>query len=243
MKIEVLRVGLWKKYSVRPTVSTEKCFSKPKHFEPTELTPPPILRFSMEERHWKILMITKCSFYTSGLTISHTTSTFSPIFRNFWNVLFKLVKFTWKLAREFAVPATSYPPLLCTFSLISYTKFSAAVATKYVTFWFYSSRGCYFNFERNLTFFKHYTQQNCYMDCVTSELIKHCNCSTFYLPRFEYIDVCTLQNNSCVKAIYTQLQRAVFLKKDQCDCLPGCTIISYDFETHYSPIRNSTKDV
>lgn len=43
-------------------------------------------------------------------------------------------------------------------------------------------RGCYVNSERPLLFFKHYTQRNCEMECLTNYTLAQCGCVKFAMP-------------------------------------------------------------
>lgn len=43
-------------------------------------------------------------------------------------------------------------------------------------------RGCYFNSERQLRFFKSYSQQKCQLECFSNYLKMTCGCVTFSLP-------------------------------------------------------------
>lgn len=80
------------------------------------------------------------------------------------------------------------------------------------------------------------------MDCAATAIIKKCKCSTYYFPSFRNTKQCNVRQYSCVKSVYNTLQDVIVLNKDNCNCLPSCTQISYDLESHYSPIRNSSKD-
>lgn len=44
-------------------------------------------------------------------------------------------------------------------------------------------RECYFPSERQLKYFKIYTQLNCHLECLTEFTLKTCNCVNFYMPR------------------------------------------------------------
>lgn len=44
------------------------------------------------------------------------------------------------------------------------------------------ARGCYFQSERQLRFFKKYNQKNCRLECLTDYRTKECGCSSFAMP-------------------------------------------------------------
>lgn len=46
-----------------------------------------------------------------------------------------------------------------------------------------NKRGCVLEGERRLQHFRHYTQRNCYFECVTNYTLEMCNCVSFYMPR------------------------------------------------------------
>lgn len=45
-----------------------------------------------------------------------------------------------------------------------------------------SQRQCFFNSDRQLRFFKKYTQNNCKEECVANFTIQECGCARFYMP-------------------------------------------------------------
>lgn len=44
-------------------------------------------------------------------------------------------------------------------------------------------RRCYFDGERQLKYFRHYTKRNCELECWVNMTQKHCNCVQFWMPR------------------------------------------------------------
>lgn len=44
------------------------------------------------------------------------------------------------------------------------------------------ARGCYFSSERHLRFFRHYTQNNCEMECLSNFTLAQCGCVLFSMP-------------------------------------------------------------
>lgn len=45
-----------------------------------------------------------------------------------------------------------------------------------------SRRQCFFNKERDLKYFKIYTQKNCELECLSNYTVKMCNCTKFSMP-------------------------------------------------------------
>lgn len=44
-------------------------------------------------------------------------------------------------------------------------------------------RQCYFSSERQLKFYKNYTQQNCEVECLANFTLTHCGCVGYHMPR------------------------------------------------------------
>lgn len=44
-------------------------------------------------------------------------------------------------------------------------------------------RQCYFANERQLKYFKIYTQRNCEVECLTNYTLKRCGCVSYHMPR------------------------------------------------------------
>lgn len=53
-------------------------------------------------------------------------------------------------------------------------------------------RQCYYNSERYLRYFKHYTQSNCEVECLTNFTLNYCQCVKFSMPRKQ-------QSHSCIR--------------------------------------------
>lgn len=60
-------------------------------------------------------------------------------------------------------------------------------------------RQCYFNGERNLNFFKIYTQSNCELECLTEFTLKECGCVKFSQPHNSKTKVCNLDKVKCYR--------------------------------------------
>lgn len=64
----------------------------------------------------------------------------------------------------------------------------------------------------------------------------NCNCILYFMPRpYADINICGRQENGCVYEVTKQLQlqrNASFI----CDCLPGCSSISYESEVSMARI-------
>lgn len=103
-------------------------------------------------------------------------------------------------------------------------------------------RQCYFNDERDLRFFKVYTQSNCELECLANFTLQQCDCVKFSMPRDNDAKICGQSDVVCYDKAEDDLL-ADDLKKSlkthseenkrgttDCNCLPSCTSINYDAE-------------
>ena len=97
-------------------------------------------------------------------------------------------------------------------------------------------RGCYFENERKLQFFKSYTKTNCDFECMRNFTLTKCGCVKLSLLRTDGDKLCDVRSLPCYKAIAKSLPNSYYkdrkIKKDNidfpCYCLPSCTQIKYD---------------
>ncbi|KAL9702251.1 hypothetical protein quinque_005769 [Culex quinquefasciatus] len=99
-------------------------------------------------------------------------------------------------------------------------------------------RQCLFNRERQLKFFRVYSQSNCELECLTNFTLLSCGCVPYWMPRsnqtrccetYELKCVLTAQKNLMLLNAQTQIQQQPD-NKNSCDCLPACNSIHYDAE-------------
>lgn len=100
-------------------------------------------------------------------------------------------------------------------------------------------RQCYFSDERDLRFFKIYTQRNCELECLSNYTLSKCGCVKFSSPRDRNAPICGATNIECYNQAEDVLLEQFFkdgLDKSRindgsgCNCLPACTSIAYDAE-------------
>ncbi|XP_037031883.1 pickpocket protein 28-like isoform X1 [Bradysia coprophila] len=104
------------------------------------------------------------------------------------------------------------------------------------------SRQCYFGYERQLKYFKTYTQRNCEMECVSDFIIKKCGCTRFSMPRTNSIPICGASMIQCYHKAEDELLRNNIRdslirsesENSNCNCLPVCTSIKYETEISHS---------
>lgn len=66
------------------------------------------------------------------------------------------------------------------------------------------SRQCYFNHEKQLTFFKTYTQSNCELECLTDFTFRMCGCVKFSMPHDNATPVCDRNKVDCYHSAETK---------------------------------------
>lgn len=91
-------------------------------------------------------------------------------------------------------------------------------------------RGCYFEGEKALKFFKSYTKAQCNFECLTNFTLRRCGCVKFNYPRSQNTSVCTLDDNACsFKALidWPEKDEMSMSFAMPCNCYPPCTDIHY----------------
>ncbi|XP_052127316.1 pickpocket protein 28 [Frankliniella occidentalis] len=100
-----------------------------------------------------------------------------------------------------------------------------------------ASRNCYFTGEKELHFFRVYTLQNCRLECLTNLTWQMCNCTAFYQPQIEGVQVCySTKKITCSNSIEGKY------KDTDCNCLPGCNSLQYDTRSIQSDIVRDDDD-
>lgn len=95
-------------------------------------------------------------------------------------------------------------------------------------------RQCFLSFERQLKYFKIYTQNNCELECLTNYTLNKCGCVKFSMPRTPETPVCAENKIHC----YDRAEDEMLLKEftegraaTECNCMPACTSLVYNAET------------
>lgn len=87
-------------------------------------------------------------------------------------------------------------------------------------------RGCFFEGEKKLIFFKSYTKANCEFECLANETLKACGCVKFSMPRDNNTKVCDENEADCYFDVWKNFPKNQ-QKSQPCDCLKPCTDIKY----------------
>lgn len=96
-------------------------------------------------------------------------------------------------------------------------------------------RGCYFEGEQSLKYFKSYTKLNCEYECLINFTYKHCGCVKLSMPRTENMKVCKYEDIKCYLTVYRSWPNVYFANVQQekefldfpCGCMPPCTQMKY----------------
>lgn len=99
-------------------------------------------------------------------------------------------------------------------------------------------RECFFDHERELKFFRVYSQGNCELECLTNFTEKICGCVRYFMPRTNQTRSCETSEIGCtLKAqirllelhAISRIKQQTYGQRD-CNCLPACYSIQYDAE-------------
>ncbi|GLV34809.1 pickpocket 26 [Carabus blaptoides fortunei] len=110
-----------------------------------------------------------------------------------------------------------------------------------------SRRHCYFPNEKQLRFYKVYTQQNCEVECLTNFTLNRCGCVAYHMPRAQNTPICGSGSTKCVATAQVDLLQQevqseineenleftgeISNSPQKCNCLPACTSLTYNAET------------
>lgn len=104
-------------------------------------------------------------------------------------------------------------------------------------------RRCYFNDERPLRFFRTYSANNCFLECIANFTLAKCNCVKFSMPRTADTKVCDASKIECYFNIYQDMYQHKISNalagrsENRCNCLPPCNSLEYDVEMSQFPFN------
>jgi acid-sensing ion channel, other len=89
-------------------------------------------------------------------------------------------------------------------------------------------RGCYFQGEMKLKYFKVYTKRNCEFECFSKHLFqsRYLNCTPFYMVRTDSMDYCDYRNELELR----ETNYLIFSDNRYCICLKECDSVNYNIE-------------
>lgn len=85
-------------------------------------------------------------------------------------------------------------------------------------------RKCYFDDERQLYYFKHYTKALCDWECHSNWTFRKCGCVKFSMPRNKSMRVCGQNDVKCFMFYYPEYLEESLIP---CNCYPLCNDIEY----------------
>ncbi|KAL7011595.1 hypothetical protein ACKWTF_014338 [Chironomus riparius] len=88
------------------------------------------------------------------------------------------------------------------------------------------ARQCYFYAERNLQFFKSYTENNCQIECLSNKTLEQCGCAKYHMPRGKDTRICMGNDSVCVLKV--DADHDAKIDYYSCDCYPPCTDLKYE---------------
>ncbi|PSN38575.1 Pickpocket protein 28, partial [Blattella germanica] len=118
-------------------------------------------------------------------------------------------------------------------------------------------RNCYFSHEKELTYYRTYTETNCIWDCLAITTLNTCGCLPDYIPDRNGITVCNYSEiPTCFIEYHRQgvehcpieqfkcsydVSNKVLLDADMeaCGCLPGCVDLYYEINQNYQPVADA----
>lgn len=92
-------------------------------------------------------------------------------------------------------------------------------------------RQCYFDNERKLKFFKQYTTDNCFYECLVNYTLQTCGCVKFSMPRQNDTQICNVTKLRChMNAFVDWPDKDPASQESEfpCNCLPPCNAIYYE---------------
>ncbi|XP_034254856.1 pickpocket protein 28-like [Thrips palmi] len=105
-----------------------------------------------------------------------------------------------------------------------------------------AKRQCLFQHERRLYFYRTYTQRNCILECEANFTLSHCKCVAYYMPKDRFTRICGKRDEACANIAREAMELRManpaanlthlnITEVPSCQCLPGCSELSYVF-TH-----------
>ncbi|KAG5671927.1 hypothetical protein PVAND_002095 [Polypedilum vanderplanki] len=104
-------------------------------------------------------------------------------------------------------------------------------------------RGCYFQDERKLKFFKSYTKTQCDYECLTNYTLEICGCVRFSMPHEFNTPICDLDQMKCYSYVMLRWPQNNEENHIACNCLPTCNYIQYSLRYEKEAFIDYVKDL
>ena len=118
---------------------------------------------------------------------------------------------------------------------------------------------CYFPYQKNLTYFDTYSQDNCLLECRVKKISKRCGCAPWFIPRnkenvvkigagdsISNLPICTSIGNKCFQESSKSYNEDL-IDRGECDCKNDCEMVhtfstlQVNCNTSYSRTTNITQ--
>jgi acid-sensing ion channel, other len=102
-----------------------------------------------------------------------------------------------------------------------------------------NKRGCYFEGEKKLKYFKIYTRRNCEFECLADNLrnLANLNCTPYFMVRDSSMELCDYRQELMRK----QLTFIAIRNLTKCGCLDECNLIKYRIEIVSHKLLNDSE--
>jgi amiloride-sensitive sodium channel len=107
------------------------------------------------------------------------------------------------------------------------------------------TRGCYFEGERRLRYFRSYTKAHCEFECLSNFTLETCGCVSFAMPRDDSIKVCEDVRARCYLNAFVNFPNQSALNNfiAPCGCLRPCSDIKYEIAFKESTKLETDKSI
>ncbi|KAK4879622.1 hypothetical protein RN001_007768 [Aquatica leii] len=101
-------------------------------------------------------------------------------------------------------------------------------------------RMCYFSNERDLQFYRTYTQLNCKLECQANYTLRVCGCVPFYLPKNRFKKICNKRQEHCI-SIAKEIMEIPNQNGSNCNCLPACFELGFEASVTFGKLIDTFK--
>ncbi|KAK5646217.1 hypothetical protein RI129_004681 [Pyrocoelia pectoralis] len=101
-------------------------------------------------------------------------------------------------------------------------------------------RMCYFTNEKDLQFYRTYTELNCKLECQANYTLSLCGCVPFYLPKNRFKKICSKKQEACSN-IAKEVMETPNQNGSNCNCLPACFELQFDASVTFGKLGNKFK--
>lgn len=107
-------------------------------------------------------------------------------------------------------------------------------------------RRCYFEGEKQLTFFKSYTKSHCDMECLANYTLDQCGCVKFFMPRNASTPICNLTRLECAEEAWDswlENDKSYLQNSMPCNCYPSCAQVKYEIVSNIDSDFDTNKTI